>query len=60
MSMGEGRIPFEPDLADVNPDTQIDGADADALASGVDPQELGLDDDAEPTDAERDPEATPE
>lgn len=50
-----GRIPFEPDRADVNPDDQVDSADADALASGVDPQELGLDEDATPDDAERDP-----
>lgn len=50
-----GRIPFEPDRADVNPDDQLTGADADALASGVDPGDLGLDEDAEPEDAERDP-----
>ena len=61
MSMGGGRIPFEPDRADVNPDDNgIDSAEADALASGVDPDDLGLDDDATPEDAERDPEATPE
>ena len=56
MSDSMGKIPFEPDRADVDPDTQIDGADADALASGVDPEDLGLDDDATPEDAERDPE----
>ena len=59
MSNPLGKIPFEPDRADVNPDGQIDGADADALASGVDPDDLGLDDEAKPSDAERDPEATP-
>jgi hypothetical protein len=60
MSDPLGRIPFEPDRADVDPDDQIDGADADALASGVDPSDLGVDDDAEPSDTEHDPEATPE
>ena len=56
MSNPMGRIPFEPDRADVDPDAQLDGADADALASGVDPKDLGLDEDATPEDAERDPE----
>lgn len=55
MSFGEGRIPFEPDRADVNPDThEVDGVEADQLASGVDPKDLGLPDDARPEDAEPD------
>jgi hypothetical protein len=56
MSDAMGRIPFEPDRADVNPDDQLDGADADALASGVDPDDIGVPEDATPEDAERDPE----
>ena len=60
MSLSDGRIPFEPDRADVNPDDGVSSAEADALASGVDPDDLGLDDEAAPEDAERDPEATPE
>ena len=53
MSDPVGRIPFEPDRADVNPD-KLDGADADALASGVDPEDLGLDEDSRPEDTEAD------
>lgn len=58
MSM-DGKIPFEPDRADVNPDPRVDSAEADALASGVDPEDQGLAENASPEDAERDPEATP-
>jgi hypothetical protein len=52
VSLGDGRIPFEPDRADVNPDDRPDGAEADAIASGVDPEDLGLDEDVRPEDAE--------
>ena len=58
MSVADGRIPFEPDRADVNPDDGPTGAEADAIASGVEPEQLGLDDDTTPDDAERDPEST--
>lgn len=55
----DGRIPFVPGLPDGSSGPQVDSAEADALASGVDPQDLGLDEDATPEDADTDPEATP-
>jgi hypothetical protein len=51
------RIPFEPDRGDVNPDPALSSAEADELASGVDPDDIGVDDELTPSDAERDPEA---
>jgi hypothetical protein len=55
MSLSEGRIPFEPDRGDVNSDDRPTGAEADAIASGVDPEELGLDESVRPEDAEIEP-----
>jgi hypothetical protein len=50
-----GAIPFIGDRRD----EPMTSAEADRIAAGVDPEELGLDDDATPADAEEDPEATP-
>lgn len=54
MSLSEGRIPFEPDRGNVDPDDRPTGAEADAIASGVDPEDLGLDESVRPEDAEID------
>lgn len=57
---GDGRIPF---IGDESGETAAGStptsAEADALASGVDPRELGLDEEATPEVADADPEATP-